>query len=144
MGFKSLTAALSAAPQITASEMQAIKDAVFRMIISNRPDGEGADQPTCAEVKAPARTLGIEAAHQPIVSGRVTDADADAFGALLESLTGPVLADADQATLRHKTYENIWSLGDAMNALNAKTAAAARIQPLLALIYWQAMLKGPE
>ena len=36
--------------------------------------------------------------------------------------------DVDQATLRHKTYENIWSLGDVMNAPNAKTAAAARKQ----------------
>lgn len=36
--------------------------------------------------------------------------------------------DVDQATLRHKTYDNIWSLGDVMNALNAKTAAAARMQ----------------
>jgi sulfide:quinone oxidoreductase len=37
--------------------------------------------------------------------------------------------DVDQATLRHKTYENIWSLGDVMNAPNAKTAAAARKRP---------------
>ncbi len=36
--------------------------------------------------------------------------------------------DVDQATLRHKTWENIWSLGDVMNAPNAKTAAAARMQ----------------
>ncbi|TPE49241.1 bifunctional protein tyrosine phosphatase family protein/NAD(P)/FAD-dependent oxidoreductase [Amaricoccus solimangrovi] len=36
--------------------------------------------------------------------------------------------DVDQATLRHRTYENIWSLGDVMNAPNAKTAAAARKQ----------------
>ena len=36
--------------------------------------------------------------------------------------------DVDQATLRHKTYDNIWSLGDVMNAPNAKTAAAARMQ----------------
>jgi sulfide:quinone oxidoreductase len=41
--------------------------------------------------------------------------------------------DVDQATLRHKTYENIWSLGDVMNAPNAKTAAAARMQaPIVA------------
>jgi sulfide:quinone oxidoreductase len=39
----------------------------------------------------------------------------------------------DQATLRHKTYDNIWSLGDVMNAPNAKTAAAARMQaPIVA------------
>lgn len=36
--------------------------------------------------------------------------------------------DVDQATLRHVTYDNIWSLGDVMNAPNAKTAAAARKQ----------------
>lgn len=36
--------------------------------------------------------------------------------------------DVDQATLRHKAYDNIWSLGDVMNAPNAKTAAAARKQ----------------
>jgi sulfide:quinone oxidoreductase len=36
--------------------------------------------------------------------------------------------DVDQATLRHKSLDNIWSLGDVMNAPNAKTAAAARKQ----------------
>ncbi|MEP3047079.1 MAG: TIGR01244 family sulfur transferase [Roseibium sp.] len=36
--------------------------------------------------------------------------------------------DVDQATLRHTTYDNVWSLGDVMNAPNAKTAAAARKQ----------------
>ena len=41
--------------------------------------------------------------------------------------------DVDQSTLRHKTHDNIWSLGDVMNAPNAKTAAAARIQaPIVA------------
>ena len=41
--------------------------------------------------------------------------------------------DVDQTTLRHKTYANIWSLGDVMNAPNAKTAAAARMQaPIVA------------
>lgn len=36
--------------------------------------------------------------------------------------------DVEQTTLRHKTYENIWALGDVTNAPNAKTAAAARKQ----------------
>jgi len=44
------------------------------------------------------------------------------------------LADAagwvnvDPATLRHKSYENIFALGDVSNTTNAKTAAAARKQ----------------
>jgi sulfide:quinone oxidoreductase len=36
--------------------------------------------------------------------------------------------DVDPATLRHKSYTNVYSLGDVMNAPNAKTAAAARKQ----------------
>lgn len=36
--------------------------------------------------------------------------------------------DVDQGTLRHKRFDNIWSLGDVMNAPNAKTMAAARKQ----------------
>lgn len=36
--------------------------------------------------------------------------------------------DVDPATLRHKTYSNIYGLGDAANSPNAKTAAAARKQ----------------
>ncbi|MEP2532252.1 TIGR01244 family sulfur transferase [Shimia sp.] len=41
--------------------------------------------------------------------------------------------DVDQSTLRHKEYDNVWSLGDVMNAPNAKTAAAARMQaPIVA------------
>jgi sulfide:quinone oxidoreductase len=41
--------------------------------------------------------------------------------------------DVDQNTLQHKRYDNIWGLGDAMNAPNAKTAAAARMQaPIVA------------
>jgi len=36
--------------------------------------------------------------------------------------------DVDQTTLRHKRFENVYGLGDATNAPNAKTAAAARKQ----------------
>ncbi|PIE14028.1 MAG: TIGR01244 family phosphatase [Rhodobacterales bacterium] len=36
--------------------------------------------------------------------------------------------DVDQATLRHRQYENIWALGDVANTPNSKTAAAARAQ----------------
>ena len=36
--------------------------------------------------------------------------------------------DVDQATLQHKHFPDIYSLGDVMNAPNAKTAAAARMQ----------------
>lgn len=41
--------------------------------------------------------------------------------------------DVDPQTLKHKNYQNIWSIGDVMNAPNAKTAAAVRKQaPIVA------------
>ena len=41
--------------------------------------------------------------------------------------------DVDQGSLRHKTFANVWSLGDVCSAPNAKTAAAARKQaPIVA------------
>jgi sulfide:quinone oxidoreductase len=36
--------------------------------------------------------------------------------------------DVDPGSLRHKTYANVFGLGDATNTPNAKTAAAARKQ----------------
>ncbi|XSG83261.1 MAG: TIGR01244 family sulfur transferase [Methyloligella sp. ZOD6] len=36
--------------------------------------------------------------------------------------------DVDQETLRHKTFDNVYALGDVSSAPNAKTAAAARKQ----------------
>jgi sulfide:quinone oxidoreductase len=36
--------------------------------------------------------------------------------------------DVDPATLRHKTLQDVYALGDACNTTNAKTAAAARKQ----------------
>lgn len=53
---------------------------VFRSIICNRPDGEGADQPTFAEIKKSAHKTGLEAQYIPIISGKVQDSDASAFG----------------------------------------------------------------
>ncbi len=36
--------------------------------------------------------------------------------------------DVDQNTLNHRGFDNVWALGDVINAPNAKTAAAARAQ----------------
>ncbi|MFM0040218.1 TIGR01244 family sulfur transferase [Paraburkholderia strydomiana] len=52
--------------------------------------------------------------------------------------------DVDQATLRHKTFSNVFALGDAANPPNAKTAAAARKQaPVVAHNVLAALGKVP-
>ena len=55
--------------------------------------------------------------------------------------------DVDQATLRHKTFEGVYALGDVCNAPNAKTAAAARKQaPIVAynLLKDQGVIEGGD
>ena len=54
MDIKTLTAGLSVSGQITPADVEDIKDAGFRAIICNRPDGEGSDQPTFPEIAAAA------------------------------------------------------------------------------------------
>ncbi len=78
-------------------------------MICNRPDGEGADQPAFAEIETAARAAGLQAAYQPVISGQVKDADAEAFGALLATLPKPVFAYCRSGT-RSAT---LWSLSEA-------------------------------
>ena len=52
--------------------------------------------------------------------------------------------DVDQATLRHKTFDNVFGLGDCTNTPNAKTAAAVRKQaPIVATNLIAAILDKP-
>ena len=122
MDIKSLTAELSVSKQILPEDMQAIKNAGFRAIICNRPDGEGADQPTFEEISKAAQTAGLEAAYLPIVSGKVTDEDAVAFDKMLAQLPGPVLAYCRTGT-RSAT---LWSLGQANQRSLADILAATK------------------
>ncbi|MDO9312973.1 MAG: TIGR01244 family sulfur transferase [Burkholderiaceae bacterium] len=92
MDIRPLTGELSVAPQIAAADMQALADAGFRSVICNRPDGEGADQPTCDELERAALERGIEVRYLPAESGKVTDEQGAEFGALMAALPKPVLA----------------------------------------------------
>ncbi|MCA8318948.1 aminotransferase class V-fold PLP-dependent enzyme [Burkholderia cepacia] len=82
----------SASRQITPADLKAIRNAGFRSVICNRPDGEGADQPAFDEIAAAARELGLDARYLPVERDRIGEADIDAFGALVDTLPKPVLA----------------------------------------------------
>jgi sulfide:quinone oxidoreductase len=122
MEIKTLTAGLSVSEQILPADLKGIKDAGFRAIICNRPDGEGADQPTFDEVARAAKKVGIEAVYLPIVSGKVTDDDAMAFDKALNHLPGPVLAYCRTGT-RSAT---LWSLGQSGQRSVADILAATK------------------
>jgi sulfide:quinone oxidoreductase len=92
MEIRPLTGELSVSPQILASDVAAIVNAGFRSIICNRPDDEGADQPEYTEIERQARESGLHVRYLPAESGKVTDAQGVAFGALMAELPKPVLA----------------------------------------------------
>jgi sulfide:quinone oxidoreductase len=122
MQLNKVTDALSVSPQIGAEDMAAIRDAGFRAIICNRPDGEGADQPNFEEIEAAAKKAGLEARYLPVTSGMVRDADAESFGQALMELPGPVLAYCRTGT-RSAT---LWSLSQAKSRPVPEILAATK------------------
>ena len=122
MDIKDINKRISVSEQITAADVQAIADAGFRAIICNRPDGEGADQPTFEEIDTAAKAAGLQALYLPIVSGKVEDADAAKFGDALDALPGPVLAYCRTGT-RSAT---LWSLSQAKSMPVSDILAATK------------------
>ncbi|GIX13288.1 MAG: hypothetical protein KatS3mg118_1247 [Paracoccaceae bacterium] len=109
MDVRKITDELFVSPQIAVADLPALARLGFRAVICNRPDGEGADQPTFEEIEAAARKAGLEAAYVPVQSGKVRDEDVAAFGRALADLPRPVLAYCRTGT-RSAT---LWSLHEA-------------------------------
>jgi sulfide:quinone oxidoreductase len=109
MQTKHINAHISVAEQIQPEDLTALAAAGFKSVICNRPDGEGADQAAFAEIATAAKAAGMEAAYLPIVSGKVDDADATAFGALMDRLPKPILAYCRSGT----RAATLWSLSEA-------------------------------
>jgi sulfide:quinone oxidoreductase len=122
MDIKTITDDFAASPQLTPDQIAAAKEAGFKAILCNRPDGEGADQPTFDEIEAAATKAGLEAAYVPVKSGMVRDEDVEAFGKALEDLPRPVLAYCRTGT-RSAT---LWSLHEAKRRPLPEILAATR------------------
>lgn len=122
MEIKKITEKVSISPQIAAADMAAIKKAGFRAIICNRPDGEGADQPSFEEIEKAAKKAGLVAAYLPIGHGMVSDENVDEFGAVLKDLPRPILGYCRSGT-RSAT---LWSLHEAQKRPLPEILAATK------------------
>ncbi|MVW61552.1 TIGR01244 family phosphatase [Massilia sp. NEAU-DD11] len=92
MNIKPLSAALAVSPQIAPTDVPAIAASGYRAIICNRPDGEGADQPSFRRIQLEAEAAGIEIRYLPVIPGQLSDQQASEFGRLLDELPKPILA----------------------------------------------------
>jgi sulfide:quinone oxidoreductase len=78
--------------QVAPEALSELGDAGFATIMCNRPDSEGDDQPAFAAVAEQARACGVEAHYLPVVPGKITVRDVEAFAALFAAAPKPVLA----------------------------------------------------
>ncbi len=92
MDIKTIAPDLSVTPQILPQDVGLTASQGFRSIIINRPDGEGSDQPERADIEDAAKRLGIEVRYVPVVPGKMTEADIQAFGQAMAELPAPTLA----------------------------------------------------
>ncbi len=109
MEIKPLTPFLSVSPQIAEVDIGILAAQGYRAIVNNRPDGEGPDQPASAALAEAAARHGIAYRHIPVVSGKITDGDVEAFAAALAELKGPVLAFCRTGT----RSTSLWALSEA-------------------------------
>ena len=106
---KPLSDTVSVSAQISVADVADFKAAGYRAIICNRPDGEGPDQPSFAEIERAANAEGLVAAYLPIATGMVSDEDVHAFKELLLSLPRPLVGYCRSGT-RSTT---LWALHEA-------------------------------
>ena len=132
MDIKRLSAQLSVTPQILIADLPDLAQAGFKSIICNRPDGEGADQPGFSEIEQAALALGMSARYLPTEAGKVSDAQGEEFGQLMESLPKPVVAYC-RTGMRSTT---MWALSQAgqLDLPHIVQTAAAAGFPLQALV----------
>ncbi len=115
MAIKPLSATFAVSPQLNPADVKLAADQGYRAIVSNRPDGEEAGQPTAEDMASLADQYGIAFAHVPATSGAVTAAEAERMHAVLAKLDAPVLAFC-RSGMRSAT---LWAM------LEAKASRAA-------------------
>lgn len=106
MDLRKISDTFSVSPQIAPGDVTAIKEAGFRAIMCNRPDGEDAGQPDIAAIEAAAEAAGLEFRAVPIVSGALSEGDVADFRAALAEMPAPVLAYCRSGT----RCTTVWSI----------------------------------
>ncbi|MFC4725930.1 TIGR01244 family sulfur transferase [Glycocaulis abyssi] len=112
MPHKPLTPTISVAGQLSADEIRALAAEGYSTVICNRPDGEEPGQPPLSELQAAAREAGIAFHHIPVSGGQFPESAISAFGEVLDSADGKVMAYCRSGT----RSTCLWALSQARTA----------------------------
>ena len=106
---RKLTEHLSVAPQLVASDLEAVASQGFKSVLCNRPDHEEVTQPTYREVQSAIEEQGLASEFQPVNGSIISDEDVDAFAEYIDSMIAPVLAYCRSGT----RCTVLWALSEA-------------------------------
>lgn len=118
--FRQITDTVFASPQIALAEIEAARAQGIRLIINNRPEGEGDDQTPGAEIEAAAKAAGMDYVAIPVTHAGFSEAQVKAMADALAKADGPVLAYCRSGT--RSTL--LWALAEASKGANPTVIAA--------------------
>lgn len=119
--FRRLSGTMLASPQITVADVAAAKEQGVKLIVNNRPEGEGDDQTPGAEIKAAALAAGIDYLEIPITHAGFSHPQVAQLAEALERADGTVLGYCRSGT--RSTL--LWALARASLGDDPGTLAAA-------------------
>lgn len=145
--FRQLSDSMWASPQVELPDVAEAKALGFAMIINNRPDQEGPDQPEGSSIEAEALAAGMAYRAIPINHSGFSEAQVEAMEQALSEAEGPVLAFCRSGTRSTLLWSLAMAKGGMPPAAIAEAAAAAgydvsSIRP--AIDYYAAQAKGGQ
>jgi len=102
-----ISANLSVGPQPALADFAALAEAGFKTVVTNRPDGEAAEQPDHGEAEEAADAAGLTYHYLPVTADSIGEEDIAAFHRLLAESPTPVFAHCASGT----RSALLWALG---------------------------------
>lgn len=110
MQYRQITEDYAVSPQISVDDVKLIKEAGFKSVICNRPDGEDAGQPGADEIRQAVEAAGLVFRWVPVISGQMTPQDVEQQAAALDELPAPVFAYCRSGTRCTNLFAGIQQL----------------------------------
>ncbi|MEY4998538.1 MAG: hypothetical protein RIS00_582 [Pseudomonadota bacterium] len=107
--FRKITDGIYASPQITADQIGEATALGIKLIVNNRPEGEGDDQTPGEEIEAAARAAGMDYVAIPVTHSGFSEPQVKAMADALDTAQGGVLAYCRSGT--RSTL--LWALAEA-------------------------------
>lgn len=118
--FRKLSETVYASPQIGLADVTQAQRAGIRMIINNRPEGEGDDQVPGPAIESAAKAAGMDYIAIPVTHAGFSEAQVDSMNAALSAASGDVLAYCRSGT--RSTF--LWALAQAKTGADPDQVAA--------------------